>query len=565
MPYAPYILHGLLFLLLTDKENLDLTTVTQPYHGVYPETQTYTPDTETESVHTHPLDSSTAVPPALSHTWTTDLPRELEKDEGEDEALLKDKMLLQTTAVTFDFTVPHTSGYPDNNTAKLDPNTSGMENKELESKDESKEMKEMDEGGESAERSQEEQEEAKMSQGIHISSVSTPTNQILFHTVTLTLPVKQIKEATPTPTQLSPEDNRDDSREEINSKDEQIAERLQATTPTKITEDQGKLLEIHTPANTHTLTTTQRLSEDEEVTDSESQDEDHSDEDNLHISAEIQDSTAGHITKLNAITLTSTTSHLLPTNPKQHTEVRADTPSQTTSTLSPKMLTSTPITNQTSHSHTTHSSLSRPFKPLQTFTTSPHTSHTLHTKPTITQKTSVTLQQNPDGIWRVPVVSSHEIEPHPLHTPPPKFPHTPKPNTLSTTTHGFSKEEEGEEDDEEEVEEEGEERYEEMKKDSSQEAKSKTKRKIHRHTINILAHCLQLPRQFMSSETSAILQLRVINMIAAIMCNVMTAYVSCLFFATSFIIEDRCYDKDQVNSESVNASNTNGIHIIHFL
>ncbi|KAG7319656.1 hypothetical protein KOW79_016799 [Hemibagrus wyckioides] len=468
-----------------DNENLDLTPVTQPYHGVYPETQTYTPDSETESVHTHPLDSITAVPPALSHTWTNDLTRELEKDEGEDEALLKDKMLLQTTAVTFDFTVPHTSGYPDNNTAKLDPNTSGMENKEMESKDESKEMREMDEGGESVERSQEEQEEAKMSQGIHISLVSTPsetaTNQILFHTVTLTLPVKQNKEATPTPTQLSPEDNRDESREEINSKDEQIAERLQATTPTKITEDQGKLLEIHTPANTHTLTTTQHLSENEEVTDSESQDEDHSDEDNLHMSAEIQDSTAGHTTKLNAITLTPITSNLLPTNPKQHTEVRADTPSQTTSTLSPKTLTSMPVTHHTSHSHTTHTSLSRTFTPLQTFTTSPHTSHTLHTKPTITQKTSVTLQQNPGGIWRVPVTHSHKIEPHLLHTPPPRFPHTLKPNnTPSTTTHSYSKEEEGEEEDKEEVEEEGEERYEEMKRelvDSSQEAKKPLKRR----------------------------------------------------------------------------------------
>ncbi|KAK3513165.1 hypothetical protein QTP70_009680 [Hemibagrus guttatus] len=263
----------------SDKENLDLMPVTQPYHGVYPET--YTPDSETESAHTHPLDSITAVSPALSHTWTNDLPRELEKDEGEDEALLKDKILLQTAAVTSDFTVPHTSGYPDNNPAKLDPNTSGMENKEMESKDESEEMREMDEGGESAERThaeEKEQEENKMSQGIHISPVSAPsetaTNQILFHTVTLTLPAEQNKEATPTPTQLSPEDNRDESREEINSNDEQIAERLQATTPTKITKDQAKLLEINTPANTHTLTTTQRLSEDEDVTDTESQDED---------------------------------------------------------------------------------------------------------------------------------------------------------------------------------------------------------------------------------------------------------------------------------------------------
>ncbi|KAK3534187.1 hypothetical protein QTP86_003326 [Hemibagrus guttatus] len=265
--------------IYSDKENLDLMPVTQPYHGVYPET--YTPDSETESAHTHPLDSITAVSPALSHTWTNDLPRELEKDEGEDEALLKDKILLQTAAVTSDFTVPHTSGYPDNNPAKLDPNTSGMENKEMESKDESEEMREMDEGGESAERThaeEKEQEENKMSQGIHISPVSAPsetaTNQILFHTVTLTLPAEQNKEATPTPTQLSPEDNRDESREEINSNDEQIAERLQATTPTKITKDQAKLLEINTPANTHTLTTTQRLSEDEDVTDTESQDED---------------------------------------------------------------------------------------------------------------------------------------------------------------------------------------------------------------------------------------------------------------------------------------------------
>lgn len=121
---------------------------------------------------------------------------------------------------------------------------------------------------------------------------------------------------------MSLEDNRDESR------DEQITEILQVTAPTKITEDQAKSFEIHT----HT-TTTQHLSEDEEVTDTESQDEEYH-------SAEIQDSTAGLTTALNAITITPMTSHL---KILCNTEVKVDTPSQVTSTLFQKTI------HQTSH------------------------------------------------------------------------------------------------------------------------------------------------------------------------------------------------------------------------
>lgn len=256
-----------------------------------------------------------------------------------------------------------------------------------------------------------------MSQGNHIPLVSIPsgalTNQILFHSETLSLPFKQNIEATPTPTQLSPEDNRDESREKISSEDEQITETLQVTTPTKITEDQAKSFDIHTPGNTHTCTTTQCVSEDEEARDTESHDEEHH-------SAEIQDSIVGHTTALNAITITPMTSHLLPKNPMQHIEVRADTPSQATSTLFPKT-TNMPLTHQTSHRLTTHTSLTRPFtrstlKTQTTFTKSPHTpyiSHTLLMKPTITHKSSVMSHQSPGSIWRVPVTYNHKNEPRP--------------------------------------------------------------------------------------------------------------------------------------------------------
>lgn len=428
---------------MTEKENTGLTPRTTPQkpHGVYPETQTYTPHSETESTHTHPLDSITIVPTTLSHTWTTNLPRELEKDGCEHEVLQKDKVLLQTTAVTFEPTAVHTSDNPyDNTTTYLDLNTSGTE-----------------------------------------------SDQILFHPETMSLPAKLKTEATPTPTQLSPEDNRDESKEKISSEDEQIRKRLQVTTPSKITEDQAKLFEINTLANTHT--TTKHLSQDEEVTDTESQDEEeHSDEDNLQTSAEIPDRIAGHTTALNDITITPMTSHLLLKNLLQHIEVKADTQSQATSTLFPKT-TNMPITHQTSPRLTTHTSLTRPFTPstLQTQTTftksthTPYTSHTLLTKPTSTHKSSVTLHQSPSSIWKVPVTHNHKTEPRPLHMP--RFPHTPKPNTTSssstTPTKGYSEEEE------EEVEED--EKYKEMKRellDSSQEAesKSKTKTKIHRYT-----------------------------------------------------------------------------------
>ncbi|KAB5535608.1 hypothetical protein PHYPO_G00119780 [Pangasianodon hypophthalmus] len=464
----------------SDKENADLTPVTKPQkpHGVYPETQTYTPHSETTNAHTHPLDSATAVPPALSHAWTNDLPRELEKDRGKDEELQNGTMLLQTTAVTFDPTAPHTSGNPDDKTtAYSELNTSETESNEMETKDESRESREKVEDGESAERSHAEEkehkneEESKMSHGNHIPMVSTPsgaaTSQILFHPVTLSLPAKQNTEAMATPTQLSPEDNSDESGEKISSEDEQITEMLQVTTPTKITEDQAKLFEIHTPASTHTHTTIQRLSEDKEATDTESQDEEqHSDEDNLQMSAEIQDSIAGHMTTLNAITVSPMTSYLIPKNPTQHIEVKANSPSQATSTISPKT-TNMPGTHQTSHRLTTHTSLTRPFTPgtfqaQTTFTKSPHTPYTSHSllmKPTVTHKTSVTLHQ------RVPVTHNHKTEPRPLHTP--RVPHTPKPNTSppssATTTQGYSEEEE-------------EEKHEEMKRelmDSSQEAESR--------------------------------------------------------------------------------------------
>ncbi|XP_027032607.2 otoconin-90 [Tachysurus fulvidraco] len=481
----------------SEKDNLDLTSMTQPYHGVYRETQTYKPDSETESAHTHPMDSITAVQPEVSHTWTSYLSKELKKDGGEVEALLKDKMFLQTMAVTFDITMPQLLGYNDDNTtAKLDPNSSGAKNKEMESNENSIEMREMDEGGESVKSverlhtEEKEQEDAKMSQGIDIFLVSTPseseTNQILFHTVTVTLPAEQNTEVTPTPTQLSPEDYRHERREEISSKDEQIAERFQTTTLTKINEDQAKLLETHTPANTHTLIPKHRLSEDEEVMDTESQDEEHSGKDNLHTSAEIQDSTAGHTTTLNSITLTPTTSQRLPTNPMQHTEVRADAPSQVTSTLSPKTLTNMLVTHHTSHRLSRHTTHSRPFTPLQTKTTftkslhTPNTTHTGFTQPTITQKTLVTVHQSPGGIWRAPITHNQKTEPHPLHTPSPRFPHTPKPNNTpsssATTTHYSEEEEEKEEEKEEEEEEEREKKYEEMKRelvDSSQEAEAK--------------------------------------------------------------------------------------------
>lgn len=130
---------------------------------VYPETRTCTPPLEMESAHTHPLDSITAVPPAASHTWPNDLPRELEKD-GEHEELQKNKMLLQTTAATFDPTAPHMSSNPyDNTAAYLDLNTSGMESQEMERKDESKEMGKNDEDGECVERwHSEEKNEAKI-------------------------------------------------------------------------------------------------------------------------------------------------------------------------------------------------------------------------------------------------------------------------------------------------------------------------------------------------------------------------------------------------------------------
>ncbi|XP_053529789.1 otoconin-90 [Ictalurus punctatus] len=309
-----------------------------------------------------------------------------------------------------------------------------------------------------------------------IPPTGTESDQILFHPETMSLPAKLKTEATPTPTQLSPEDNRDESKEKISSEDEQIRKRLQVTTPSKITEDQAKLFEINTLANTHT--TTKHLSQDEEVTDTESQDEEeHSDEDNLQTSAEIPDRIAGHTTALNDITITPMTSHLLLKNLLQHIEVKADTQSQATSTLFPKT-TNMPITHQTSPRLTTHTSLTRPFTPstLQTQTTftksthTPYTSHTLLTKPTSTHKSSVTLHQSPSSIWKVPVTHNHKTEPRPLHMP--RFPHTPKPNTTSssstTPTKGYSEEEE------EEVEED--EKYKEMKRellDSSQEAESK--------------------------------------------------------------------------------------------
>lgn len=457
-------------------------TKPQKPHGLYPETQTYTAPSETESAHKHPLHSVTAVPPALSHTWTNDLPRELEKDGGIDEEHH------QSTAVIFDSdpTAPLMWGNPDDNTtAYSDPNTSGTDSKEMESKDVSMQI-EMDEDGESVERSLTEddehknEEEVTMSRGNHILLVSTPhgtaNSQILFHSVTLSLPAKQNTEAPPTPTQLSSEDNRDESREKISSENEQITEPLQVITPTKVTEDQAKLFEKHTPTTRHTHTTTRRLSEDKEAADTESQDEEeHSDEDNLQTSAEIEDSFAGQTTTLNAITLTSMTSHLLPT---QHIEAKAPiTPSQVTSTLSLKT-TNIPITQQTLNRLTTHTSLTNPFTPsaIQTQTThrtkSPHTSQTLLMKPTITHKTSVMLQQNPGGILSIPVIHNHKTELRPLHTP--------KPNTAqfssATTTQGYSEEEEEEE-----------EKYEEIKKellDSSQEAKSKSKSetKMLRHT-----------------------------------------------------------------------------------
>lgn len=446
---------------MTDKENTDLTLKANPQkpHGVYPETQTYTPHSETESVHTHPMDFITAVSTSLSHIWTNDLPRELEKD-GENEAFS------HTAAVTFDPTASHTLGNPDDNTAAyLNLNTLGTDSKEIDTNDESNETIENDEDGDSVERlhteDEHKNEEVNMSQANHVPVLSTPpgaaTNQILFRSVTLSLPEKQNTVASPTPTQLSLEDNRDESREKTSREDEEITEALQATTLTKVTKFQAELFEMHTPATTHTHTTTQQLSGDKDATNTESKDKDeHSSEDNQQMGAEIQNSNAGHTAALNTISLKPITSHLLPKNHTQHIEVKAPiTPSQATLTLSPKT-THFPVTHQTSQRHTT-------------FTKSSYTSYTSHTllpKPTFTPKSSVTLRQNPGSAWRVPITHNHQTEPRPLHTPKPSS----APYLSATTTQGYSEEEE----------EEREEKYKDIKKellDSSQEAESKSKSK----------------------------------------------------------------------------------------
>lgn len=456
---------------MTDTEYTALTRVTKPQRpdGVYPETQTHTPHSETEGAHTHPLDSITAVPPTLSHTWTNYLPRDVEKDES------MDREHLQTAAVTFDPTPPHTRSNPDDNTTGYsDQNTLWTESKETVSKDESKEMREGDEDRENLDRSltEDKDEEVKMSQGNHIPLVSTPsgaaTNQILFHSVTLSLPVDQNTEAPPTPTQLPPEENRDESREDMSSEDEQITEMLQVTTPSKVIED--RLLEKHKLTTKHTHTITQDLSEDTESHD----EEERSNEDNMQMNVEIQDSIAAQITTTNA--LTPMPSHLLPT---QHTEVKAlITPSQVTSTSS-LQTTNTPVTQRTSHRPTTHTLLTRLFTPRTiqthtTFTVSSDTSHAPLTKPSVTHKTSVTLPQSPGIIWRIPVTNTHSTAPH--------LRHTPKPNTSQAsadpTTQGYSEEEE---------------ENTEIKKelmDSSQEAESKSKSqtKIHRRCKHVMPH-----------------------------------------------------------------------------
>ncbi|KAF5889446.1 otoconin-90 [Clarias magur] len=419
-----------------------------------PETPTYTPQSETENAHTHPLDSITAVSPAQSHPWTNDLPRDLEKDEGEEEEeVLQDRnnVLLQTTAMTFYPSAPHTSGNPDDNTtAYLYLKTSGMESKQFESKDESEETRGKDGDRDTVERpshAEKNEEEAKMSQGNQIPLVSTSSgaanNQILFPPITL--PAIQNTEDTHTPTQLSSEDNRDESGEKTSSKEEQIAETLQVTTPTTLTEDQRKLIEIHTPTNTYTRTTTLHLSEDEENAD------EYSDEDDLQTSAEIHDNVAEHTT-----TLTPMTS-------QQHMA----TPSQATSTISLKT-TNVPVTLQPSHRLTTHTLSSRP-STLQP--KSPHTTHTLLSKPTITQKSSVTLHQSPDGVWRVPVTHKHKTELRPLQTLPPRFPYTS--SSSGTTTQSSSEEEEEKEEEEENEEEEEKEGKKEVKKAQEKEEEEK--------------------------------------------------------------------------------------------
>ncbi|TTQ71772.1 HERV-H LTR-associating protein 1 [Bagarius yarrelli] len=310
---------------------------------------------------------------------------------------------------------PHTLGYPDyNTTANLDQNTSGMKSKELESQ-KSKEMREKNEDWESEEKlhaekeNQENKKEAKTSQGNQVPLVSS-TNQTLFHSETLIIPAKQKTEATPIPTQPSSEENRDKSREKTSREKEQIAERLQVTTPSKINEDQVKFLEILTADQTETLITTQR----EEVTESENQEvKDYSEEDNLQMSAEMQDSTAGHTTAPKVVTVGPTSSHLQP--------------KPSTSTLSPK-----------THRPTTHISISRSLNTQTKYRHTPQTSHT----------------------------HNHKTEPHPLHTPPHRLPHTSKPKSTpsapDTNTQGYSKEEKEEEGENDEM----------KREDSSQEAES---------------------------------------------------------------------------------------------
>lgn len=421
---------------MTDAENASLTPVTkaQKPDGVYPEAQTHTPhsDSETDGAHTHPPDSITAVQLTLSRS--------------------KDEEHLQSTAVTSEPTPPHTWSSPDDNTTShYDLNTSWTESKETVSKDESKEKRESDEDDESVDRLLTEDkelkgEEVQMSQSNHIPLVSTSSGAATNQTPspTLTLSANHSTEALATPTQLPPEDNKDENRENMSSEDEEITEMLQVTTSTKVTKN-------HTPTTTHTHTTTQHLSDDTENQD----EEERSIEDNLQMSVEIQDSIAAQISTANVLTLTRRPYHLVPTH---HKEVRPSiTPSQVTSASSPK----------TAHTQrpTTHTS---PFTPrtVQTYTTftpSPHTSHTPLTKPSVTHKTAVTLPQSPGILWRKPVTHKHMSESH--------LRHTPKPNTSQAsadkTTHKYSEEEE-------------EEKSTEIKKellDSSQEAESKSKSK----------------------------------------------------------------------------------------